>query len=304
MIELIKTTFKEFSEDDAPRMAAALSYFTVFSLPPLLILILMIAGLIWDPQQIEGQIEQQIGSTLGPEGAEQIRSMLRSADRPGGNGTLMTVLSIGGLIIGATGAFGQLQAALNKAWEVKKDPDKVGILAIVMKRVLSFGMILVIVFLLLVSLALSAFLSAAGSALSDLLPGGLGAGALWAFNIGLSLLVITLLFMAMFKVLPDAKIAWSDVWRGALVTAALFVLGKFLLGFYISRSDPGSAFGAAGSLAVILVWIYYSAMIFLLGAEFTQVYANRRGGGIQPDDDAVRVVEEVRREPARSGAPS
>jgi membrane protein len=302
MLDLIKTTFKEFSDDDAPRMAAALSYFTVFSLPPLLILIIMIAGLLFDPQQIEGQLMQQIGSALGPEGAEQIRTMIRNADRPGSGGTLMTVLSIAALIVGATGAFGQLQAALNKAWEVRKDPEKGGILSIVMKRALSFGMILVIVFLLLISLVLSTLLTAAGSALADALPAAIGSGALWAFDLGLSLLVITLLFMTMFKVLPDAKIAWSDVWHGALVTAVLFVAGKFLLGLYIGRSDPGSAFGAAGSLAIILVWIYYSAMIFLLGAEFTQVYANRRGSGIQPDAGAVRVSEELRRQPQRTGS--
>lgn len=133
-----------------------------------------------------------------------------------------------------------------------------------------------------------------------MLPGGIGESALWGINIGLSLLIITLLFMAMYKLLPDARIAWSDVWRGALVTAVLFVLGKFLLGFYISHSDPGSAYGAAGSLAVLLVWVYYSAMIFFLGAEFTQAYAERRGSGIQPDEGAVRVVEETRKMPGNN----
>jgi membrane protein len=164
--------------------------------------------------------------------------------------------------------------------------------------VLSFGMILVIAFLLLVSLVLSALLGAAGGAVASVLPGGIGSAALWAVDLGLSLLVTTVLFMAMYRLLPDAEIAWGDVWRGALATAVLFVLGKFLLGFYISHSDPGSAYGAAGSLAVILVWVYYSAMIFFFGAEFTQAYAERRGAGIRPDDDAVRVVEETRREPA------
>ena len=287
MLDMLKATFRDFKDDDAPRLAAALSYYTVFSLPPLLILITLIAGIIWDPQEIQSRLVGEVGGAIGPEGAAQIRSMIANADRPGSGGLLMTLLSIGALLFGATGAFGQLQAALNTAWEVEPDPEAGGILAMATKRLLSFGMILVIVFLLLVSLVLSAILSAAGSQVAGALPGGIGAGALWFINLALSLLVITLLFMAMYKILPDAVVAWSDVWKGALATAALFVLGKFLLGFYIARSDPGSAFGAAGSLAIILVWIYYSAMIFFLGAEFTQVYAQRKGSGIVPDDDAV-----------------
>lgn len=290
MIDLIKTTFREFLDDDSPRLAAALSYYTVFSLPPLLILIMMIAGLIWDPEQIQSLLVQHSGGVLGSEGAGQIRSMIEHADRPGSGGPLVTLLSIAGLIFGATGAFAQLQAALNKAWEVEKDPDS-GIRGLVMKRVLSFGMILVIMFLLLVSLVLSVVLSAAGSAIAGALPSGFGEPLLRVFDIGLSLLVITLLVMAMYRVLPDARVAWKDVWFGSLVTAALFVVGKFLLALYISNTDPGSAFGAAGSLAIILVWIYYSAMILFLGAEFTQVYAKRRGRRIEPAAGAVRVAD-------------
>lgn len=296
MLDLIKATFKDFKDDDAPRLAAALSYYTIFSLPPLLILLVMIAAVFFDPQDVQGRLTQEIGGAIGPQAAEQIRAMIEHADQPGTGGPFMTILSIAALIFGATGAFAQLQAALNKAWEVEKDPEKSGLLVIATKRLFSFGMILVIAFLLLVSLALSALLGAAGGTLASLLPAGLGAAALWAIDLGLSLLVITVLFMAMYKLLPDAKIAWRDVWHGALATAVLFVLGKFLLGFYVSQSDPGSAYGAAGSLAVILVWVYYSAMIFFLGAEFTQAYAERRGTGIEPDDDAVRVVEETRRE--------
>ena len=300
MPDLVREIFREFMDDDAPRLAAALAYYTVFSLPPLLILLLMIAGVFWDPQDIQGQVAREIGGAMGPDAAAQIREMIASADRPGSRGPLMTLLTIAGLIFGATGAFGQLQAALNKAWEVEKDPEKGGIMRIVLKRLISLGMILVIAFLLLVSLVLSAILSSAGGAVADLLPGGLGEAALWAINLGLSLLVITGLFATMYKVLPDAKLQWKDVWQGAVVTAALFVLGKFLLGLYISRSEPGSAFGAAGSLAIILVWVYYSAMIFFLGAEFTQVWARRHGRHIEPDDDAVRVIE--RKERVEPGA--
>ena len=300
MLDLLKATFNEFKDDEAPRLAAALSYYTVFSLPPLMILIALLAGLVWDPQDVQGTLVNRIGGAIGPQGTEQIRSIIENADRPGSGGVLMTVLSILGLIIGATGAFGQLQAALNKAWEVKKDPEKGGLLSIVTKRLLSFGMILVIGFLLLVSLVLSTVLTAAGSAIASFLPATIGEAALRAIDLGLSLFVITLLFMAMYRVLPDAEVAWADVARGAFATALLFVAGKFLLGVYIARSDPGSAFGAAGSLAVILVWIYYSAMIFLFGAEFTQVYADRRGSGIRPDDDAIRIGD-VRR-PTRQTA--
>jgi membrane protein len=315
VLTLFKETFKEFRDDDAPRLAAALSYYTVFSLPPLLILLIMIAGVFFDPQDIQGRVVDEIGGAMGQQGAEQIRSMIEHADRPGSGGVFMTILTIAGLIFGATGAFGQLQAALNKAWEVQKDPEKGGLVAMVLKRVLSFGMILVIAFLLLVSLVLSAVLSSAGGALAGLLPGGIGEAALWIINLALSLAVITALFAALFRVLPDAEIAWKDVALGALFTAALFVLGKFLLGLYIARSEPGSAYGAAGSLAIILVWVYYSAMIFFLGAEFTQVWATHRGEGIRPDDDAVRVVERTervderadtipRRGEARGGSPA
>ena len=304
MLEIIKRTFREFKDDDIPRMAAALSYYTIFSLPPLLILLIMIAGLFFDPQDIQGRVVQEIGGAMGEQGAEQIRAMIEHADRPGSGGPLMTVLSIAALLFGATGAFGQLQGALNQAWEVKKDPRKGGIMSFVLKRVLSFGMILVIAFLLLVSLVLSALLSQAGGVIADLLPAGLGEATLWAINLALSLAVISALFATMFRVLPDAEIAWSDVWRGALATGVLFVLGKFLLGLYISRSDPGSAYGAAGSLAIILVWVYYSAMIFFLGAEFTQVYASERGKGIRPDEDAVRVVERAERRPDAGASPA
>lgn len=247
----------------------------------------MIAGVFLDAQDIQGRVVGEMGGALGEEGAEQIRTILEEADRPGSGGPLMTILSVLALLFGATGAFAQLQAALNKAWDVRKDPEKSGIVTLLLKRALSLGMILVIAFLLLVSLVISALLSRAGGWLAGLLPGAVGQVTLRAIDLGLSLVVITALFAAMFKVLPDARIAWRDVWGGALVTAALFVIGKFLLGFYIGTTDPGSAFGAAGSLALILVWIYYSAMIFFFGAELTQVWARRKGREILPDQDAV-----------------
>jgi membrane protein len=294
-LALVTGSGKDFLEDECPTQAAALSYYTIFSLPPLLVLVLLLLGAVLDPQDVQGELERQIRMLMGPAGAEQIRTILQQADRPGSGSVLMTILGIGALILGATGAFGQLQAALNRAWEVKPDPRKGGLRSFLLKRVFSFGMILSLAFLLLVSLALSAMLSAFGDRLGALLPSGVSATLLELLNMGISFLVIALLFAAIFKVLPDARIAWRDVWIGALVTAALFVAGKFLIGLYLGRSNPGEAFGAAGSLAVMFVWIYYSSMILLFGAEFTQAWARQRGSGIEPEPGAVRIVEQSRR---------
>jgi membrane protein len=295
VVELLKQTFKGFSEDDCPTMAAALSYYTVFSLPPLLVLLLTILGAVLDPSDIQGTIETQMRDAMGQGGANQVRTILANADRPGAGGLFPTIISLVALLLGATGVFGQLQAALNKAWGVGPDPEKGGIKAMLLKRVFGIGMVLGLAFILLVSLVVSAVLSAFGEQLGSFLPSGLSAPVLEAINFVGSLAVIALLFGAIFKVLPDAEIAWRDVAVGAVVTALLFVAGKFALGLYLGRSNPGEAFGAAGALALMLVWIYYSSMIVLLGAEFTQVWAERRGSGIVPEKNAVRVVRETRR---------
>ncbi|MBA3345464.1 MAG: YihY/virulence factor BrkB family protein [Gemmatimonadales bacterium] len=293
---LVKQSGKDFIEDDCPTMAAALSYYTVFALPPLLLLILLLVGTVLDPREVEVALEGQAGSFLGPSGREQVKTIVESANQPGAGGLLPTILGIAGLVLGATGVFGQLQAALNKAWEVEPDPQQGGIKNFIFKRVFSFGMVLALAFLLLVSLALTAMLSAFGDGLGRFLPEGLSEPVLHVFNFLVSFGVISLLFAAMFKVLPDATLAWRDVWVGAIATAFLFVLGKFLLGLYLGRSNPGEAFGAAGSLAVMLVWIYYSSMILLLGAEFTQTWADERGSGVKPEEGAVRAVREKRHE--------
>jgi membrane protein len=299
---LLKESGKEFMADDSTTQAAALSYYTIFSLPPLLLLILLILGAVLDPREVQAQLEGQLGGLMGPSAAGQVRTILQQAHQPGSGGPLATVLSIAALLFGATGAFGQLQAALNRAWEVTPDPEKGGIKAVLLKRVFSFGMVLSIAFLLLVSLAVSAALSAFGGALGAVLPSGVSATLLQVINQLLSLLVIAALFAAIFKVLPDARVSWRNVWVGAGFTAVLFVLGKFLIGFYLGRSNPGQAFGAAGSLAVMFVWIYYSSMILLFGAEFTQIWAKRHGSGIAPDKGAVRVLEEKRH--IREGEPA
>ena len=293
---IIKQSVRDFIDDDAPTMAAALSYYTVFSLPPLLVLLLTLLGAVLDPQDIQGTVEGQIRGLMGPEGGEQIRTIIANADRPGSGGLVATILGLVALVLGATGVFGQLQAALNKAWEVAPDPEQGGFKSFLMKRVFSVGMVLALAVVLLVSLVLSALLSGFGDSLARFLPEGLSGALLEAFNFAVSFGVITLLFAAIFKVLPDATIAWRDVWVGAGTTALLFTIGKFALGLYLGRSNPGEAFGAAGALALMLVWIYYSSMIVLLGAEFTQTWANRRGQGITPERGAVRVVQETRRE--------
>jgi membrane protein len=284
IVAMLKRTGKEFIADDCPRMAAALSYYTVFALPPLLILILTVVGIVFDPAQVQEAMRGQIGDMVGREGAEQIGTMIEQADQPEGRGVRAAV-GIGALILGATGAFLQLQTALNQAWGVEPDPQSGGVRNFIFKRLLSLGMIFGLAFLLLVSLALSALVSLAGDFVGQIVP-GTSEWVLHLLNFGLSLAVVTMLFAAMFKVLPDARIAWGDVWVGAAATAVLFVLGKFALGVYLGRSNPGEAYGAAGSLVLILVWIYYASMIVLLGAEFTQVWAQGRGKGIEPEEGA------------------
>jgi membrane protein len=274
--DLLKETFSRWQEDNAARLAAALSFYTIFSLSPLLILLIGVVSLVWDPSAVEGQILGQIEALVGEQGADFVAGMM---DRrgSGGGGVLGTVVGVVTLLLGATGALTQLKAAMNRVWNVTEAPVE-GILAVIRSRVLSFAMVLAIGFFLLVSLVLNAALSALGGALEGLLP---GSGALlWTLNTVLSLAVASLLFATIFKVLPDVEIAWRDVAVGAVVTAVLFTLGKFLLGLYLGRSGVASAYGAAGALVLILLWIYYSAQILFMGAEFTEVYARRYGSQI------------------------
>ena len=294
MLDLLKTTVRDFMEDECPRMAAALSYYTVFALPPLLLLLLAIAGTFWSPQEVARAIQNQVSGLMGPAGASEIQQILESGERVRDKQGWALPLSVAGLLFGASGAFSQLQGALNRAWEVGPDPAQGGIKRFLVKRLFSFGMVLGVAFLLLVSLVLSAALEGFGNILGGML-GGASESMLQMLHLAISAVVFTGLFATIFKVLPDAEVEWRDVGIGAVFTTLLFIVGKFAIGVYLGQSDPGSAFGAAGSLAVMLVWIYYASMILLLGAEFTQAWAHRRGGGIEPEPGAVHVVRETKR---------
>lgn len=269
MLSVIKAAFRDFMEDKCPMRAAALSYYTAFALPPLLILVTMIAGAVWSPAEVTRGIESQFSGMIGPDAAGTVHDMLDTSKRS--NGTLATVLGFLGLLFGATGALISLQDALNMVWEVKEDPKSGGIAGFLRKRLLSLGMILGLGFLLIVSLAVSAALSALGKAIGN------ESVVMQVVGMLVSLAVLTVIFAAIFRYLPDVEVRWGDVWLGALLTAILLEVGKMLLGLYLGSRNPGSAFGAASALAVLLVWIYYAAMLVLLGAELTQAIAAKRG---------------------------
>jgi membrane protein len=291
IFELLKETFSEWSEDKASRLAAALAYYTIFSLAPLLVIAVAIAGFFFGGREAaREQIIAQVEGMVGAQGAQAVGSLIENASRPGA-GILATVIGVVTLLFGASGVFVQLHDALNTMWEVAPKPGG-GFVKMIKDRFLSFTMILGTGFLLLVSLVVSAALTAINSYFSELLP---GADILWrAINLFISIGVITLIFAAIYKVLPDVEVKWQDVWIGALVTSLLFNLGKYLISLYLSQSTVNSTFGAAGSLAVLLIWVYYSAQIVFFGAEFTQVYARRYGSRIQPDEDAIRLTEAAR----------
>lgn len=286
-LSMLKESFQEWKEDDALQLGAALAYYTIFSLAPLLLIVIGVAGLAFGREAVQGRIVEQIDHLVGQQGALAIQTMIANVARHD-SGVLATVIAGITILFGATGVFAQLQASLNKIWNVEPKPDR-GILGFLKTRVASFGMILGIGFLLLVSLVLSAGVAAVNNYFVSLMP---AAEVLFqVLSLVVSFAVVTLLFAMIFRFLPDAKVAWRDVWIGAAVTALLFAIGKELIGLYLGHSSVASAFGAAGSVIVILVWIYYSTQILFFGAEFTQVYARRYGSRIVPDEDAVQVRE-------------
>jgi membrane protein len=282
---LVKATANDWLDDDAPRLAAALAYYALLSLAPLVVLTLAVAGLVLDEEAARGGIARELAGLFGASGAAAVESIVKNAKAPAA-GIVGSILGLIVLLFGASGVFGELESALNSMWEVKPRPGR-GIRGMLRDRLFSFAMVMGVAFLLLISLVVSAVLSAVGRFLSSALPGG---ELVWqGLNLAISLAVVTGLFALTFKLVPAAKIAWRDVWVGAFVTALLFTLGKFLIGLYLGKSGISSAYGAAGSLVLLVIWVYYSASILLFGAEFTQVYAGRFGSRIEPDEDAVKI---------------
>jgi membrane protein len=269
----IREAASEWSSDNAAQLGAALAFYSVLSLAPLLVIALAIAGLVWGEEGAKAQFTTQAQSLVGGEGAGAIHSMLEHAQKPK-TGAVAAILGVITLLFGASGVFGELQTAMNAIWDVPAK-NQSGIWAFIRGRFLSFAMVLGTGFLLLVSLIISAAIAGLGHQLgqqfSAFEPLEHAANAIATF------IVVTLLFAMMFKLLPDTHVAWSDVWLGAVLTAILFTIGKLLIGLYLGKAAIGSAYGAAGSLVVLLVWIYYSAQIVFFGAEMTHVFARHHG---------------------------
>jgi membrane protein len=265
LVRLFKQTFSEWSNDKAPRLGAALAYYSVFSIGPLVLLVVGVASLIFGADAAQGKVVDEIRGSMGDSAAKAIQDMLAEGKHTGA-GIGATIIGIVVLLFGAAGVFGQLQDALNTIWKVAPKPGR-GLWGIIHDRFLSLTMVLGTGFLLLISLLLTTAISAIGEAVS-----GGAEGIVWQIaNQVATFLIVTLLFAMIFRLLPDAKVAWRDVWIGAVLTAILFTLGKFLLGLYLGRAGATSGFGAAGALVLILLWVYYSSQLLLFGAEFTAV---------------------------------
>ncbi len=280
---VVKDTFSEWSTDKCPRLGAALSYYTVFSLAPVLIMAIAIAGLFLGHDAAQGKIVDELSGMLGTEAAKLLQAaVLKSSEHQAG--VWATIVGLATLLVGATGVMVELQDALNTVWKVLPKPGA-SVKRFVRARILALALVLTLGFLLLVSLVLSAGLEVFVKWAGSWLPKWVALGYILNYVVGVG--VIALFFALLFKWLPDAKVAWKDVWFGALVTSILFHVGKYLIALYIGRASVASTFGAAGSLAVLLVWIYYSSQILLLGAEMTRAYSNRYGSHVVPDENAI-----------------
>jgi membrane protein len=284
---LLKQTFQEWLQDKAPQLGAALAYYTVFSLAPLILVLLAIIGFLFrdDPADAWNKITQQMSYFLDPSALQVVQNIAQKASQPG-KSVIATIIGVALALFGASGVFGQLQDALNTIWGVKAKPGT-GIWGFLRARFLSFAMVAGICFLLLVSLAIEALLKGFSHYVQSVVPGGIVI-ALTVYLV-FDFAVVVLLFAMIFKFLPDVKIQWRDVWIGAVMTAIFFGIGKWALGLYLSSGAAGSAYGAASSLITLLLWVYYSSQILLFGAEFTQVYADRAGRGVEPSEYAVRI---------------
>lgn len=283
---VIKATFLEWWNDNTFRLAASLAFYTTFSLAPILVIAVSITGLVFTQEHATNQIVQQVERLAGPQGADVVVQILKSSSE-GGGGPIATILGVVTLVIGSTAVFVELQSALNHVWDVQTDPKASVLKELIRDRLRSFTIVVAVGFLLLVSLLISAGLAGAQTFMAGTIR---GVPWLWrGFNFIASFVVISLLFAMVYRYLPDVKITWRDVSVGSMVTALLFTGGKYLIGLYLGHMTLGSSYGAAGSFVVMLIWVYYSALICFFGAEFTQVYARRYGSKIRPQPHAVRV---------------
>ena len=288
-LKLLKLTVEEWLQDKAPQLGAALAYYTVFSLAPLILVLLAIVGVIFrdDPAGAWSKLTEQMSYFLDKSAVQMVENIAEKASQPG-KSTLATIIGVTLALFGASGVFGQLQDALNTVWGVKAKPG-LGIWGFLRTRFLSFAMVAGVCFLLLVSLAIEALLKGFSHYIQSVVPGGLTIAV--SVYLIFDFAVITTLFAMIFKILPDVKTRWRDMWVGAVMTAVFFLIGKWALGLYLGSGTAASAYGAAGSLITLLLWIYYSSQILLFGAEFTQVYASEFGSPIEPDKYAVRIEQ-------------
>ncbi len=283
----LSKAFSEWSNDQAPMQSAALAYYTVFSIAPVLIISIAVAGFVFGEQAARGQVFEALRGILGPEGAHGVGMLLRGARAHHASSILATALGIATLLLGASGVFLQLQQSLDLIWKVQPRRDQ-GIWAMVRQRLFSFSVVLAIGFLLLVSLVISAALAAAGRLASERLPGG---QVIWHWvDFGITFVVVAGLFAAIFKILPDVQLRWRDTWQGAVITALLFGAGKVAIGTYLGKSAFASAYGAAASIMILLLWVYYSSCILYFGAELTRVLHTGRGRAVVPKSWAERVA--------------
>lgn len=288
ILGVTKTAFKRWNEKDPFRESAIIAYYSIFSLPGLFLVILTLAGVFFGREIVDGYLLDQITSSLGEDTAKQINNIIAQQEKTTSTGSFWgTLIGIGTLILGATGVFAQFQKSLNNIWDVKADPAKSGILMFLKARLFSFGLIVAVAFLLTISLLISTLITAFGDWMTGNFSDSLKVVVL-VINFVVSLAILTVLFALMLKVFPDAKIKWKDVWLGSFVTAILFDIGKFGLSFYFGKAEPASAYGAAGSIILILLWVSYSSMIVFYGAEFTRAYADAYTGHIEPAEYAEK----------------
>jgi len=285
----LKISSKEWWAKDPFKESAVIAYYAIFSLPGLLVVIITVAGYFFGQEAVNGQLASQITSIMGADTAQQIEDIIAKGTESK-NSLLATIIGAITILVGATGVFAQFQKSINTIWEVKADETKSGILSLLKARLFSFGLIIAIAFILIASLVISATLSALGTWITNYFSESLLI-LIQVFNIILSLSILAVLFALMFKYFPDAKIKWRHVWIGSFVTAFLFEIGKAALGLYFGKADPGSGYGAAGSIILIMLWVSYSSMIVFYGAEFTHAYAELKDGKIPPDKNARSLIK-------------